>query len=254
VISVDLNADLGESFGSWRMGDDAAMLEIVTSANIACGFHAGDPMQMSETVELAHKKNVAIGAHPGFRDMQGFGRRRIHGISAQQLAADLIYQIGALQAIAHARGAVVSHIKLHGALANMACEDSALAQNCMQTFAQIDKSLHVVVMPGTELEKAAKTKGNPMINEIFADRAYNDDGTLVSRGWQGAMIYDPQQAADRIIKVLESGKITSVNGVNIPVKAQTICVHGDNPDSVKMASIVRERLEKAGIRVEKFHS
>lgn len=254
MISIDLNADLGESFGRWRMGDDTSMLAIVTSANIACGFHAGDPLQMSDVVEQALKNNVAIGAHPGFHDLQGFGRRRILGIPSAQLAAELIYQIGALQGIARSKGGEVAHVKLHGALANMACEDIQLAHTCIRAIRTCDPSLAVVVMPHTELEKAAKAEGCPTISEIFADRAYRDDGALVSRDDPQAMIHDPHVAADRMIDVLERGEITSISGKQLPVRAQTICVHGDNPHAVTMAKTIRERLENAGIRVAKFVS
>lgn len=252
TISIDLNADLGESFGSLRMRDDAIMLGIVTSANIACGFHAGDPMQMSEVVEEALKNNVAIGAHPGFNDLRGFGRRRFYDIPPQKLAADLIYQIGALQGIAHSQDCTVSQVKLHGALANMACEDFTLAQTCVKAIRGVDKSMHILVMAGTQMEKAALVAGSPIISEIYADRAYNDDGTLVSRDQQGAIIDNPQLAADRMIELLETGMLTSAEGKKIALKGQSICVHGDNPQAIKMAETIRERLEQSGVRVERF--
>ncbi len=251
MTSIDLNADLGESFGSLRMRNDAAMLDIVTSANIACGFHAGDSLQMSEVTELALKNNVAIGAHPGFNDRRGFGRRRLNDIPDKQLSADLIYQIGALQAIARSQGGQVSQIKLHGALANMVCEDFKLAQLCVRAISAIDKNLGILVMPNTELEKAAKLEDCPIIREIYADRAYNEDATLVSRDQVGAMIEDPHLAADRMLDALESGMITSISGKRIEVKGDSICVHGDNPHAIKMAQTIRERLEKSSIRVEK---
>ncbi len=251
MTSIDLNADLGESFGSLRMRNDAAMLDIVTSANIACGFHAGDSLQMSEVTELALKNKVAIGAHPGFNDRRGFGRRRLNDIPDKQLSADLIYQIGALQAIARAQGGQVAQIKLHGALANMVCEDLQLAQLCVRAISAVDKKLGILVMPGTQLDKAAKLEGCPIIREIYADRAYNEDATLVSRDQVGAMIEDPHLAADRMLDAVESGMITAISGKRIEVKGDSICVHGDNPHAIKMAQAIRERLEKAGIRVEK---
>ncbi len=251
MTSIDLNADLGESFGSLRMRNDAAMLDIVTSANIACGFHAGDSLQMSEVTELALKNKVVIGAHPGFNDRRGFGRRRLNDIPDKQLSADLIYQIGALQAIASAKGGKVAQIKLHGALANMVCEDLKLAQLCVQAISAIDNSLAILVMPGTQLEKAAKLAGCPIIREIYADRAYNEDATLVSRNETGAMIEDPHLAADRMLDALESGMITSISGKRIELKGDSICVHGDNPHAIKMAQAIRERLEEGGVRVEK---
>ena len=251
MISIDLNADLGESFGSLRMRNDTAMLEIVTSANIACGFHAGDSLQMSEVTELALKNKVTIGAHPGFNDRRGFGRRRLDDIPGNQLTADLIYQIGALQAIARSKGGQVTQVKLHGALANMVCEDFKLAQLCVQAISSIDKTLVILVMPNTEIEKAAKEAGCQIIREIYADRAYNEDATLVSRDESGAIIDNPQLAADRMLDLLESGTITSVSGKRIKVTGDSICVHGDNPEAIKMAQTIRERLEKAGVRVEK---
>ena len=247
--TIDLNADLGEAFGSLRMRHDATMLSIVSSANIACGFHAGDSLQMSEVVELALKNNVTIGAHPGFNDRRGFGRRRLDDISDSQLAADLIYQIGALQGIARSKGGKVAQVKLHGALANMVCEDFALAQTCVQAIRRLDTSLHILVMPGTELEKAAHLAGSPTIAELYADRTYNDDATLVSRDQPGAIIENPQMAADRMVEVLETGKIRSVGGQHIAIKGQSICVHGDNPQAVKMAQKIRDQLESAGIKI-----
>ena len=211
MTSIDLNADLGESFGNWSMGDDRAMLSIVTSANIACGFHAGDPVQMSEVVDQALANNVAIGAHPGFHDLRGFGRRRIEGIPQKELSADLVYQIGALQGIAQSNGAVLGHVKLHGALYNMAHEDIELAKTCVDAVQGLDKSLKLVVMPNSVLEKAAIAASCPVICEIFADRAYNDDATLVSRSQQGAMIKDAQLAADRMIKFVETGSMEAAS-------------------------------------------
>ena len=252
MTSIDLNADLGESFGSLRLRNDAAMLDIVTSANIACGFHAGDALQMSEVTELALRNEVVIGAHPGFNDREGFGRRRLNDIPDKQLGADLIYQIGALQAIARSKGGQVTQVKLHGALANMVCEDFRLAQLCVRAISSLDRTLALLVMPGTQIEKAAREADCPVIRELYADRAYNADATLVSRQEKGAIIDNPQLAADRMLDMLESGMITSITGERIRVEGDSICVHGDNPQAIKMAETIRERLEKAGVRVEKF--
>ncbi len=249
TLSIDLNADLGENFGSLRTGNDAAMLDIVTSANIACGFHAGDPEQMSEVVAGALKNNVTIGAHPGFNDKRGFGRRRFYDLPKNRLVADLLYQIGALQGIARAQGAGVRQVKLHGALANMACEDFELARTCVKAIASLDRELHVLVMAGTQMEKAARAVGSPMIFEVYADRAYNDDGTLVSRDQPGAMIDNPHRAAERMIEWLETGKMLCASGERIALAGQSICVHGDNPQAVEMARTIRCRLEEAGIRL-----
>lgn len=248
-MQIDLNADVGESFGPWKMGDDAAMLDIVTSANIACGFHAGDPVVMDRTVRLAAQKGVGIGAHPGFDDVKGFGRHRILGLGPTEIRTMLLYQIGALQAIARSAGATVGHVKLHGALANMASEDRNLAGLFAEATALADTDLIIVAMAKTELETAARLSGNPVAAEIYADRAYNDDGTLVDRATPGAVIHDPEMAATRILSALETSAVTSVNGVKIPVDPATVCVHGDNPVAVQMAEHIRTHLDKAGVQV-----
>ncbi len=249
---IDLNADLGESFGPWRMGADEQLLEIITSANIACGFHAGDPVVMDRTVKHAQRHGVAVGAHPGFRDLEGFGRRRIHGLDADELKTLVRYQVGALEAIARANGASVGHVKLHGALANMASEDSAIARLYVEGVAALDPELVVVAMAATELERAAAEQGQPLAREIYADRAYNDDGTLVNRGTPGAMIHDADEAADRVLKMLDEGAVTALSGAKVPVEAETVCVHGDGPEALAMAETLRRRLEQAGVRVEAF--
>tara|TARA_R110000787_G_scaffold137458_28_gene250927 strand:- start:1470 stop:2237 length:768 start_codon:yes stop_codon:yes gene_type:complete len=249
---IDLNSDLGESYGAWRMGDDAAMLDIVTSANVACGFHGGDPLEMRRTVEMAVAKNVAIGAHPGFQDLQGFGRRRILGIPSDELQAMMLYQVGALQAIARAAGGDVTHVKIHGALGNMTSEDDAMAETCIRAVQALDPKLMFVAIAATALERAARKVGQPCVSEIYADRAYNDDATLVTRGKPGAVIHDPDKAADNVLAVIDSGCITSINGVKVPVSVETVCVHGDSPDAVRMAEVVRTRLDKAGVKVARF--
>lgn len=250
--SIDLNADLGESFGAWKMGADEAMLDIVTSANIACGFHAGDPSVMDETVRTAIEKSVGIGAHPGFDDLSGFGRRRIHGTPPAALKAMLIYQIGALQAIARANGARVRHVKVHGALGNMASEDLEIATVYADAVRAIDDDIIVVAMAATELEKAVAAADLPIAREIYADRTYNDDGTLTLRSRPDALIHDAGYAADRVLRMIEERAVTSVNDVKVPVDPQTICVHGDNYAAVKLAETIRERLEAAGVKVEQM--
>jgi len=253
-MHIDLNADMGESFGPWSMGDDAAMLDIVTSANIACGFHAGDPAVMDRTVRLAAQKGVGIGAHPGFQDLRGFGRNRILGLSSNEIRTMLLYQIGALQAIARAADATVTHVKLHGALANMASENAELASQFAEATSMADAGLIIIAMAKTALESAARSSGNPVAAEIYADRAYNDDGTLVDRRTTGAVLHDPQIAADRLLKTIEDKAVTSVNGVKIPVKPATVCVHGDNPVAVQMADTIRTRLDQAGVQVRSMHT
>lgn len=250
--TIDLNADLGESYGPWKMGDDAAMLDIVTSANVACGFHAGDPSIMTHTVRRARARAVRVGAHPGFDDIRGFGRRRMTGLPDEDLRASIIYQVGALRAIAAAEGVDVTHVKLHGALSNMACEDPALASLCIEAVQAALPSVIVVVVAATGLQDAAQRAGCPFVQELFADRAYADDGNLVSRSLPGAMIHDPGEASERMLRMLDEGAIITASGKRIAVDARTICVHGDSPGAVRMAESLRERLEKGGIRVASF--
>ncbi|MEM1046697.1 MAG: 5-oxoprolinase subunit PxpA [Pseudomonadota bacterium] len=248
--SIDLNADLGESFAAWTMGNDEAMLDIVTSANIACGFHAGDPTVMDRTVRTCLNKGVGIGAHPGFDDLTGFGRRRIHGIEPHTMKAMLVYQIGALSGIAAANGTRVRHVKVHGALGNMASEDLAIARVYADAVGAVDPDLIVVAMAATALEEAVLEADLTIAREIYADRTYNDDGTLTSRARPDALIHDAEYAADRVLRMLDDGAVISVNDVRVPVSAQTICLHGDNPAAVTMAETIRARLEAAGVRVE----
>ncbi len=250
--SVDLNADLGESFGAWTMGADEAMLEIVTSANVACGFHAGDPLVMWKTCSLAKAKGVAVGAHPSFLDLWGFGRRPIQGERPEDIMRHCVYQIGALQAVAAAVGHRVTHVKPHGSLGNMAAEDEDLAMAVAEATALVDRSLVLVAMPGSALERAGERKGLTLAREVFADRAYDDRGMLVSRKLPGAVIHDAELAARRVLAMLEEGAITSVSGKKIPVRIDTICVHGDNPAAVAMARAVRDALEGAGLTVRPF--
>lgn len=250
--TIDLNADLGESFGAWTMGCDEQMLEIVTSANIACGFHAGDPLVMTQTIAACKKNQVNIGAHPGFDDLSGFGRRRILSPDTDHLAAAVIYQIGALAAIARAQDTSVTHVKLHGALANMASENAALAHVCVKAVNRFDAGLAIVAMASTSLQSEAENIQAPVLREIYADRAYNDDATLVSRGTPGAVIDDPVLAAERVLKMIETGTIESINGVCLPVVPDTVCVHGDTQGAVSMALKLRMQLEAAGVAVRPY--
>ncbi len=250
--TIDLNADLGESYGPWRMGADESMLDIVSSANIACGFHAGDPTVMTHTIAMCREKGVNIGAHPGFHDLQGFGRRRIVNPDLTELRAAVLYQIGALQAIASSCRSTVSHVKMHGALGNMASEDAALAKACIAAIADLDSSLRVIAMAATHLQFEAEKAGAPIVREVYADRAYNDDGTLAARGTTGAVIHDPEIAATRVLRMLEDQAVESVNGVSVPVIPETVCVHGDSPGAIQMAEHLRTRLEQAGVRVQGY--
>jgi len=250
--AIDLNADLGESFGAWTMGADNELLDIVTSANVACGFHAGDPLVMTETVRSCLDKGVNIGAHPGFDDITGFGRRRLENPDEAKTAASIIYQIGALQAVASTEKARVTHVKLHGALANMASESDRLASVCLAAVQRVDEKLSIVAMAATCLQAQAEDLKMPLLREVFADRAYNDDGTLVSRGTPGAVIHDPVVAAERVLKMIETQSVESINGVSVKLVPDTVCVHGDNPEAVRMAEALRTRIEKAGISVRGY--
>lgn len=249
---IDLNSDLGESYGPWRMGRDEDMLDIVTSANVACGFHGGDPLVMTQTVDLCRAKSVSIGAHPGFDDLHGFGRREITGNSDAELRALVTYQIGALQAIARAAGSDLRHVKMHGALSNMAARDPRISRLFVEAVQACAPELVVMAVAATEIQKAAEAAGAPLVCEVFADRTYTDDGTLTPRSVPGAVIHDPIVAAENVLRMIDDQAITSVNGVKVPVRPETICVHGDNPAAVALAAAVRKRLEDAGVKVQAF--
>ncbi|MCS6778748.1 MAG: 5-oxoprolinase subunit PxpA [Geminicoccaceae bacterium] len=250
--TVDLNSDLGESFGAWKMGEDEAMLGIVSSANVACGFHAGDPLVMWETCRLAKANGVAVGAHPSFLDLWGFGRRPIQGERPQDIMRQCVYQIGALQAVAAAVGHRVTHVKPHGSLGNMAAEDDGLALAVAEATALCGRELVLVAMPGSALERAGERKGLRVAREVFADRAYDDRGMLVSRKLPGAVLHDAEEAARRILRMLEEQAITSQSGKKIPARIDTICVHGDNPAAVAMARAIRAALERANVAIRPF--
>lgn len=251
-MKIDLNSDMGEGFGPWPMGDDAAMLDIVTSANIACGFHAGDPQIMFRTAELARSKGVAVGAHPGFNDLWGFGRRVIRGDSPHEIERMLAYQIGAMQALATLAGHKVSYVKVHGALNNMANEDDELALAIARAVKGVDPSLVNVCMPGLAMERASERIGVQVAREFFADRTYEDNGNLTSRKKPGAVLHDADEAAQRVLRTLQEGAVTTVSGKRIPVAIDTICVHGDEPSAVRMARTVRATLEANGFTVAPF--
>lgn len=251
-MRVDLNCDMGEGFGPWPMGDDAAMLDIVTSASIACGFHAGDPDIMARTAALAKEKGVAIGAHPGFDDLAGFGRRAIPVDSYAAVERMVAYQIGAMQGVAALAGHAITYVKAHGALNNMANEDEELALAFARAIRGVDRSLTNVVMPGLAMARASDTLGVPAAMEIFADRAYEDDGALVSRKKPGAVLHDAEAAAERLIRMVQDRALITVSGRRIPVSIDTICVHGDEPTAVAMARTIRARLEANGITLAPF--
>ena len=242
---LNLNADLGESFGPWEMGSDAEMLGIVGSANVACGYHAGDPLVMSGTAALAAKHGVSIGAHPGYPDLQGFGRRRMD-IPLPELEAMLIYQIGALEACARVHAMRVTHVKPHGALSNMACADRKIADVVARAVKHLDASLILLAPAASQLVFAAEEHGLPVVEEIFADRAYLDDGNLVPRSQPGAMIHGAEASLAHVMRMIEAQALISINGRRIPVKPQSICVHGDGPEAVATARAIRDGLQAAG--------
>ena len=246
---VDLNADMGEGFGPWSMGDDAALLDIVTSANIACGFHAGDPDVMAKTMARAVKNGVGIGAHPGFADLKGFGRRQLP-IPPDEIANAVAYQLGAAQAMARRAGGQVRHLKLHGALSNMACVDADLARVCFEAALAVDPDIIIMVLAATAMEDVVRDLGCAWAGEIFADRAYNDDGTLVDRRLPGAVLHDTAIAAPRILEMLKAGAIIAESGKRIPCEIDTICLHGDTPAAVEMARGIRDHLQNAGITLQ----
>jgi 5-oxoprolinase (ATP-hydrolysing) subunit A len=252
VMKIDLNCDMGEGFGPWSMGDDEAMLDIVTSANVACGFHAGDPQIMFRTASSAKRKGVALGAHPGFDDLAGFGRRPIRGLSAGEVERMVAYQIGALQAVAALAGHRVTFVKVHGSLNNMANVEEDLAQAIARAMKAVDRDLVNVCMPGLAMERASEQLGVPVARELFADRTYEDDGQLTSRSKPGSVLHDPEAAAARVLQTLQEGALETVSGRRIAVAIDTICVHGDEPTAVDMARRVRSALESSGITVTPF--
>jgi 5-oxoprolinase (ATP-hydrolysing) subunit A len=249
---VDLNSDLGESFGLWEMGHDAEMIEIATSVNIACGYHAGDADIMRKTVELAKARGVSIGAHPGYRDLHGFGRRVVHGLTSSEIENLVAYQIGALQAIATAAGHKVTHVKAHGALSNFACEDDMTAQAIANAVKAVDSNLVFVVLANSKLVAAGERCNLPMAHEVFADRAYEDNGNLVSRRKPGAVLHDAKEIAERVVRMVQDGAVISVTGKVMKMQIDTICIHGDNPTAVDIARGVRKALKDSGVELAPF--
>ena len=252
MSSIDLNCDLGESFGPWMMGNDEAMIELATSVNVACGFHAGDADIMRKTVELAKARGVSIGAHPGYRDLHGFGRRPVPGLKSSEIENMIAYQIGALQAIATAAGHKVTHVKAHGALSNVACEDDMTARAIANAIKAVDPSLIFVVLANSRLVTAGEKANLPMVHEVFADRAYEDDGQLVSRRKPGAVLHDAGQITDRVVRMVQDGEVISVTGKRMKMRMDTVCIHGDTPGAVEIARVLRKGLSDAGIAVAPF--
>jgi UPF0271 protein len=248
---MDLNSDLGESFGPWSMGDDAAMLRVVTSANIACGGHASDPETMFATLRMAAERGVVIGAHPGYADPLGFGRRVIP-MEPVEITRMVAAQVGALQGVAALAGAKVAYVKAHGALANLAADRREVADAIASAVKALPGNLAILAISGTELEAAGRAAGLPTYSEIFADRAYLPNGRLVPRSRPDAMVHEAKAAADRLIGFLDTGLMPVVGGDPIPLAAQSICVHGDSPDAVAMAREIRAQLQAAGVVLAPF--
>ena len=248
-MRIDLNSDVGESFGAWPLGDDAALMRVISSANIACGFHAGDPGVMRRTVELARGHGVAVGAHPGFQDLSGFGRREMK-CSPREVEDLVVYQIGALAAVAAAQGVRLQHVKAHGALYNMACVEQQLAAAIARATASVDGSLVLFGLPGSQLLHEGRRAGLPVAAEIFADRAYLPDGTLVPRSRAGSVIHDPGEVVSRAVRMAHERSVLAIDGTPVALEADTLCVHGDTPGAAALAAAIRQALEADGIRVE----
>lgn len=249
--AIDLNADLGESFGAYQIGADEALLPLITSANIACGWHAGDPIVMERTVRLAQQYGVAIGAHPGYPDLLGFGRRSL-ALSADEAEAYVLYQISALAGIAQANGATVSHVKPHGQLYNDAVAQPALAAAIARAILRLDDRLILVGLAGSALVQAGRDAGLRVAEEIFADRVYEANGTLRSRRLPDAMIEDPTQSAEQVLRLVRDGQVVAHDGTLVAVRADTVCIHGDGPSAPAIARELRARLEAAGVEVRRL--
>ena len=250
-MKMDLNSDLGESFGAWTMGDDAAMLDIVSSANVACGFHAGDAAGILSTLKAAKARNVVVGAHVAYRDLAGFGRRNMD-VASSDLVADVIYQIGALQGLAQAAGTSVKYVKPHGALYNTIAQDKRQAMDVITAMKAIDPSLVLMALAGAPLIGWARDAGLTVVAEAFADRGYTPQGALVSRREPGAVLHDEQLIAQRMLTLVREGVIEAVDGSMVRVEADSICVHGDSPGAVAIARIIRQRFEQEGVKIASF--
>jgi UPF0271 protein len=247
-MTIDLNCDLGESFGRYELGEDAAMLEVVTSANVACGLHAGDPLVMRETLTQAAARGVAVGAHPGYPDLQGFGRRRM-ALRPNEIEAYIIYQLGALAGFARTMGTRLTHVKPHGALYNTSAHDGDVAAAIARAVAAFDPHLVIVTLPGSALRLASLALDLQVAQEGFADRAYQTDGSLLPRHKTGAVIHEPDLVAARAVRMVTQGEVETHDGRCLPIKVDTLCVHGDTPGAVEIARRVRAALEEAGVEL-----
>ena len=249
---VDLNSDIGEGFGSYKLGLDEEIMKCVTSVNLACGWHAGDPLIMDRTVKFAKTNNVEVGAHPGYPDLLGFGRRKLD-ITPEEARAYMLYQLGALEGFAKANGIKIQHMKLHGGFYNSAAVDEKLANAVLDGIEEFDKNIIVMILSGSYMAKEAKRRGLRVAEEVFADRGYNADGTLVNRKLPGAFVKDPDEAIARVIKMVKTKKVTAVNGEEININADSICVHGDNPKAIEFVEKIRKSLIENGIKVQSLN-
>ena len=252
MARIDLNCDMGESFGAYTMGNDIAILDYVSSANIACGFHAGDPSTMRKTVREAVARGVAVGAHPGLPDLQGFGRRNM-AVSPAEAYDMVLYQVGALAGYVQALGARLGHVKAHGALYNMAAKDYPLAEAIAQAVHDFDRKLVLFALAGSEMIRAAEKVGLRAAGEVFADRSYQDDGTLTPRSQPGAMIEDEEAAVLQVKRMVTQGLVRSVRGNDVAVRADTLCIHGDQPGALAFVKRIRAELERDGVQVGSLH-
>lgn len=247
---IDLNADVGESWGAFRVGDDAALLPLVSSANLACGFHGGDPLTLRRTLELCARHGVAVGAHPSHADLRGFGRREL-AVEPDVLEADVLYQVAALQGLARAHGLTLRHVKPHGALYNQAARDERVARGLARAVAQVDKSLFLIGLAGSRVVRAsAAAEGLRFAGEAFADRGYAPDGTLLARGTAGALLGDPAAAATQAVSIARDGCLRASDGSRLAVAAETLCLHGDSPGAPALAAAVRAALLAAGVSIQ----
>ncbi|MCP8999833.1 LamB/YcsF family protein [Pseudarthrobacter sp. RMG13] len=251
MATIDLNSDVGESFGRWSLGDDLAMFGSVSSANVACGFHAGDPSVIRRTCREAAAAGVAIGAHVGYRDLAGFGRRFMD-ISPAELADDVVYQIGALQALAAVEGTQVRYVKPHGGLYNAIVTHTAQAQAVVDAVKSVDPNLPILGLPGSEVLRLAEKAGLRAVTEAFADRSYNPDGSLVSRSLPGAVLEDPEQVAEHVLRMATESAVRAIDGSTFKIRAESICVHGDSSGAVAMATAVKSALGDAGVSIGSF--
>lgn len=248
MYKVDLNSDLGESFGRYTLGNDDKIIPLITSANVACGYHASDPVVMDKTIRMAKEAGIRVGAHPGFPDLMGFGRRNMN-VSPSEAKAYTMYQLGALDAFCRAHGLKMQHVKPHGALYNMAAKDYKLSTAICEAIKEFDDTLIVMALSGGELVRAAKDMGLRVALEVFADRAYEEDGTLVARTKEGAMITDEEEAIARVIRMVKEQKVTAITGKDIAIKADSVCVHGDGAKALAFVERIRQAMKAEGIEI-----